>query len=221
MSARLYNLLYATDHCNNEIKNKVLPSDVKFLLPQGGTQGIPLILFNEAIWGKHWEGDFGLLGLGSNCLVLISHRQLGNCLLSTVESYGLTAQYLQNFIWVNVWFLPTNWLHTKAHGKVLNWILVLLCGSDIFWKIKCISWVWTLVQSPACRIDTMEMPVNKATDAATPWRVPRHICALAILKTFLTKEEMVLYWCVLPIITNKQRGQLKSIQVFPKGLRML
>ena len=34
----------------------------------------------------------------SNCLMLIQHRQLGNYLLSTGESYDLTAQNSQDFI---------------------------------------------------------------------------------------------------------------------------
>ena len=34
----------------------------------------------------------------SNHLVLILHRQGENCLLDTLESYGLTAQHSQGFI---------------------------------------------------------------------------------------------------------------------------
>ena len=39
---------------------------------------------------------------------------------------------------------------------------------------------------------TRETPAAKAAEAATPWRQPRDICALATQRTFLTQEEMVL-----------------------------
>ena len=48
------------------------------------------LLFNEIISGKHGEKAVGLSGLAlksshSNCLVLILHRQVGNCLLGTCQ----------------------------------------------------------------------------------------------------------------------------------------
>ena len=57
------------------------------------------LLFSLVIHDKHWEEDIGLLGLAlqresSNCLVLIPHRQLGNYLLSTGDSYNLTAHHI-------------------------------------------------------------------------------------------------------------------------------
>ena len=57
------------------------------------------LLYNETIEGKHWEEDIRLLGLAfqnnnANCLVLILHRQLGNYLLDTRESYGNTVQHI-------------------------------------------------------------------------------------------------------------------------------
>ena len=39
---------------------------------------------------------------------------------------------------------------------------------------------------------TRETPAAKAAEAATPWREPRDICALATPRTFHTQEEMVL-----------------------------
>ena len=39
---------------------------------------------------------------------------------------------------------------------------------------------------------TRETPAAKAAEAATPWREPRDLCALATLRTFHTQEEMVL-----------------------------
>ena len=39
---------------------------------------------------------------------------------------------------------------------------------------------------------TRETPAAKAAEAATPQREPGDICALAIPRTFLTQEEMVL-----------------------------
>ena len=41
-------------------------------------------------------------------------------------------------------------------------------------------------------MDTRETPAAKAAEAATPWREPGDICALATQRTFLTQEEMVL-----------------------------
>ena len=59
------------------------------------------VLFSEAISVKHWEEDvrmlvFALQSNSSNCLMEILHRQLGNYLLNTGETYGPT--YPQDFV---------------------------------------------------------------------------------------------------------------------------
>ena len=46
-----------------------------------------------------------------------------------------------------------------------------------------IAWEGTLAQSPACRMDTRKTPASNATQS---------IYAFAILKTFLTQEEIIL-----------------------------
>ena len=45
ISAGFYNLLYTVEQSIYEIKNKVLPPDIKLPWPKGYTQGIPLPLF--------------------------------------------------------------------------------------------------------------------------------------------------------------------------------
>ena len=143
------------------------------------------LLLNEAIWGKHWEEDLGLLGLavpsnGSNCLVLIPDKHLGNCLLSTKDSYSLIVQLIHRTLHKSVWHLSKTWLLTKVHDSMLNWILVPVSGRDICWKIAS-NCRRNSSPSPACRMDTMETPATKAADATKPWTVPWDICALAIL----------------------------------------
>ena len=46
--------------------------------------------------GNCWAVGSALQSNSSNCLVLILHKQLGNYLLSTEESYGPTAQHMQD-----------------------------------------------------------------------------------------------------------------------------
>ena len=84
--------------------------------------------------------DVGLSGLAlqgssSNCLVLMPQRQLGNCLLSTAESYGPTDKYSQDFIQVSVGHFPIKHLLTESQYSMLQRILVLTCSSDIGGKI--------------------------------------------------------------------------------------
>ena len=83
------------------------------------------LLFNEAIWDKHWEEDVGLFGLAlqssnSNCLVQISHRQLGCYLLITRES--LTDQHICKTLYkstlnlyqqIDYWIMPMTAHWTK------------------------------------------------------------------------------------------------------------
>ena len=69
--------------------------------------------------------------------------------------------------------------------------LVLICISDIC-CIYCLTGVETLAQFPACRQDTRITPLAKAADTTTSQRVSREICAFAMLKTFLNKDEIML-----------------------------
>ena len=49
-----------------------------------------------------------------------------------------------------------------------------------------------MAQSSACRMDTKQTPAAKAIYSTAPQRVPRDICILAIVKTFLNHEEIIL-----------------------------
>ena len=85
-----------------EIRNKVLPSYAT--LPcHKVAMGIPLPLnqwshARQTLRGKCWTVGPALQGNSSNCLVLILHRQLGNYLLHTGESYHLWAKHMQDWI---------------------------------------------------------------------------------------------------------------------------
>ena len=151
--------------------------------------------FNEAIWGKHWEKDVWLSGfaLQSNssiCLVWILHRQLGNYLAGTGRSYGPTAN-ISAWLYIGQYMTPNSCLHTEVQHSILYGVQVLTCSSDVCWKILP-DWGKTLAQSTICRIYTSEMPATKPADTTACWKVPRNICAFAILQTFLTQEEIVL-----------------------------
>ena len=55
-------------------------------------------------------------------------------------------------------------------------------------------------------MDITKTPGANAEDATAPWRVPNNICTIAILKTFLTKEEIILAHagkCCLLLPRNK------------------
>ena len=94
-------------------------------------------LINEAMQGKHWEEDVGpgLQSNSSNCLVLIPHRQMGNYLPVTGESYSPTAQHMQDWIWVNVWHLPREDLLTEAQHITLYRVLVPIHSSNVRGKM--------------------------------------------------------------------------------------
>ena len=49
-----------------------------------------------------------------------------------------------------------------------------------------------MARSPAGGMDTRDAPAAKAEDAEAPQRVTRDTCALEILRTFLTQEEIIL-----------------------------
>ena len=53
---------------------------------------------------------------------------------------------------------------------------------------------------------TRETPAAKAAEAATPWREPGDICALATPRTFLTQEEMVLAQTGCLLLPQKEKS---------------
>ena len=84
-------------------KNKVLPPYVNSLATRWHMLGIPLPLnqwshARQTLRRRCWAVGPALQSNSSTCLVLILHRQLGNYLLSTGESYGLTAQHMQDWV---------------------------------------------------------------------------------------------------------------------------
>ena len=93
-------------YTNEKESNKVLPPYVK--LPRHKEAPAILLPLNQyshvrpTLREKCWAVRPALNSNSSNCLVLILHRQLGNYLLCTGESYGPTAQHMQDSILVNV-----------------------------------------------------------------------------------------------------------------------
>ena len=91
-------------HLNNVYKckflNKVLPPYVNSPCQMvAHYREFHSLLLNEAISGKHWEVNVGLSGFalhsnGSNCLILILYRQLGNYLLSIGNSFDIKAKHI-------------------------------------------------------------------------------------------------------------------------------
>ena len=69
-------------------------------------------------------------------------------------------------------------------------------------------------------MDTSETPDAKALETTVLQTVLGDMCAFVIPKTFLTHEEMIFstYRDVLPIVTQKQRGHMRSTQLLPKRL---
>ena len=93
-------------------------------------------------------------------------------------------------------------------------ILVPICSSDICCKID-----KTLALSSACRMVTRETQATKVADPTAPQRVPGDISALAVLKTFLTQEKIIIAHtglCCL-LLPKKQTWHMGSIWLLPKG----
>ena len=56
-------------------------------------------------------------------------------------------------------------------------------------------------------MDTREIPATKVANTAAPHRIPGDICAIAITKTFLTQNEIILEhtgMCCLLLPQNKE-----------------
>ena len=76
-----------------------------------------------------------------------------------------------------------------------------------------------LAQKPVCRMDTRETPATKAADAEAPWTELREICALVILKTFLTQEEIILiHVAMCSLLLPKNRKDTQDPPDLPKRL---
>ena len=83
-------------------ENKVLQLYVNSLTTRWHMLGIPLPLNQwshawQILRRRCWTVRPALQSSSSNCLVLIPHRQLGNYLLGTRESYDPTAQHMQDW----------------------------------------------------------------------------------------------------------------------------
>ena len=80
-------------------QNKVLPPYVNSLATRWQLGFHFLLIKNhirQTLRGRYWAVWPAFQSNSSNCLVLIPQRQLGNYLLTTVESFGLTSQHLQD-----------------------------------------------------------------------------------------------------------------------------
>ena len=155
---------------------------MKNFLVTSGTWGIPLPLIQCRTLRPTLREDVGMLGLAFqiNCPVFIPHRQLGIYFLDTKDSYSLTCARIS----VSQCSALTN--------KLATHVTEFQCWSVVVIYVEVSSWVETLVQSPACKMNTRETPATKAADAAGPQRVYKDLCALTILKTPLSQEEIIL-----------------------------
>ena len=143
----------------------------------------------------------------SNCLIWKTHRQLGNYLCSPRKNYSLTAQHIYKALNKSVCQIFQHVAYS-LRTKTAIWIdiLVLIYGIVIYAE-KVSGWRVNYGPVTSLQMDTLETPATKAADATAIQRMPADINALAILKTFLTQEEMTLAhmnmsWLLLPI--NKE-----------------
>ena len=177
--------------------------------------------FNPAIWGKHLEEDVRLPSLApqsnsSNCIVLIPHRLLGNYLLGTRNSYSLPAQHICKTLYKSMFDTYQPISHSLRPRKACwteSW-----CQSIVVIYVEKVS-SWSR-NSPAYRMGTGETPATKALDGAASHRVPRYIGVLAIIKTFLTQEEIIsAHTGMCCLLIPKNRGHSRCILPIPKGLK--
>ena len=110
-TARLHRWTYPEDYRNLFILLNNVNNDIKkmwchlmFISSCHKMANIELhyLLFNEDIWGNHWEEEVGLSGISlqsnsSNCLVLIQCRQLGNHRLITTAQHICKSLYQSMF----------------------------------------------------------------------------------------------------------------------------
>ena len=173
----------------------------------------------QTLRGRCGLSGFALQSNSTNCLVLKLHRQLGNYLLDTGDSYGLTGQHLQDFIKVSVWHLLIKYQLTEAQYRMLHRILVLICSSDIGGKIVS-SW---------CRKYGIVTHIQDGHQGNTScqgyrcWSIPersqRHMY-MSSTENFPhpRRNGYSTDWLALPIITQEQRYYKWSIWLLPERL---
>ena len=120
----------------------------------------------------------------SNCLVLIPHRQLGNYLLTTGESYGQTAQHIHKILYRSM-FDTYQHIDNSLGPRIASCSMHVVV---IYFEKQCLTGVENLAQSPAGRTDMRETPATKAVDAADAGECPE-TCVLGLLKLSLPKKK--------------------------------
>ena len=183
--------------------------------------GIPLPL-NQ--WSHAWQTLRSCWAVGpalqsnsSNCLVLILHRQLGNYLRSTGESYGPTAEHMQDWLKVNVWHLIGEDLLTKAQHGMLHRVLMPIHSSNVGREI-----VPSLCRNSGqitCLQDGHQRDTSyQGCRSSNPLeRSQRHMC-LSNMENFPypRRNGFSTDRLMLPIVTQKKRSHLRSIWLLPK-----
>ena len=75
-----------------------------------------------------------------------------------------------------------------------------------------------LIQLPTCRVDNRETPAAKNADATAPQSAWRYMCLSNTKNLPCLRRNLNIYWHVLPIVTQKQRGDMGSIRLLTKRL---
>ena len=160
------------------------------------------MLFNQAIWGKHWEEDvclqaFALQTKSSNCLVLIPLGQLGNYLLGPGRSYGLPAQHICKTLQKTV-FNPYQQIpySLKTHNSMLLRILVPICGSNICLKIVP---SWSRNSGPGTCLQDGHLGKHQPPKLQHPDSSKRHMCH-SKTSNFPYRRK-ILFWYTLACVT--------------------
>ena len=165
---------------------------------------------------KCWAVRPALQTNSNNCLVLILHRQLENYLLSTGESYSLTAQHMQDSIQVNVWHLPIEHLLTATQHSTLYRILVPFCSSNVAGKIVS---SWHRNSGPVtCLLDGHHG--NTSCPGCSPLERTHMYFSNTENFPYPRKNGFSTHWLVLHIVTQKERGHPQSIRLLPERLSM-
>ena len=102
------------------------------------------------------------------CLVLTLHGHLGNYLFLTGESYSLTDQHIHKTLYRAMFATYQQveyWLKLRTGSCMESW-----CWSvEVIYVQKwCLTAIETLSQSPACRMDTRQIPATNTANTAAP-----------------------------------------------------
>ena len=131
------------------------------------------------IWGISLEQDVWLLGLFSQ----------GQYFPLSSASTAQISRKLFTLYWRKLWpNNPTNLQDYSGQFLMLTNKSTTHCGPEqlsieswcqsvvvMYVEKQCLAREETLPQSPACRMDTREMPTTKAIDTSAPWSVPGDI----------------------------------------------